>query len=64
MGGGYSQFFSSYIGSAQSSTVYPQKISGISSIPKYMFQILAYPQNIFLFYIDLKKHKTVQMGPN
>ena len=49
-GGGGCLIFSSYVGSGQTSTVHPPKISGISSTSnKYLiFDILATPKNILL----------------
>ena len=54
-GGGGTLIFSSYVGSDPASTVHPQKISGISSTPKKIFEILATPKNIQILYLDLKK---------
>ena len=36
---GYSIFYSRYIGLDPASTVYPQKISGMSGIPRKVFEI-------------------------
>ena len=38
--------FSCYVGLDPASTVYPKKLSGITGIPKKIFEILATPKNI------------------
>ena len=50
-----SLIFSAYVGSGPASTVHPQKISGISSIPKKIFEILATQKNTPSMFLDFKK---------
>ena len=45
-GGGGTLIFFLYVGLGLASTIHPQKISGISSTPKKIFEILATPKNI------------------